>query len=237
MYKVSISSLLATLLFVGCTAKVTEPTMDFEPPKYVEQMPAYYEEKNFQSSGSIFGQGENPLFSDHKAMHVHDLVTIIISESAVSSNSATKKTAESDSVKLGGGTFTAAGGNPAVSAYAGYANGLTNVGFGADSTSAYSGQGAATKNANFTTTVSARIIKVLSNGNYYISGKREIMVDDEKQLIQVAGVIRPYDINQNNQINSAQIADAKILYSTQGDLSRSTSQGWGTKILQAIWPF
>jgi len=237
MYKLIISAIFAVLLLSGCTAKLTEPAMTFEPPKYVEQMPAQYEEESFQSTGSIFGQGENPLFSDHKAMHVHDLVTIVISETTVSSNSATKKTAETDAVKLGGGTFVAGGANPAISSYANQLSGLTNVGFNADTTSSYNGQGSSTKNANFTTTISARVIKVLSNGNYFISGQREIMVDDEKQFIQVAGVIRPYDIDQNNQINSAQIADAKILYSSEGDVSRSINQGWGTKMIQSVWPF
>jgi len=53
---------------------------------------------------------------------------------------------------------------------------------------------AATKNASFTTTVSARIVKVMVNGNYFIVGRREIMVDDQKQIMQLSGVIRPYDI-------------------------------------------
>jgi flagellar L-ring protein precursor FlgH len=62
-------------------------------------------------------------------------------------------------------------------------------------------------------------------------------VDDQKQLIQISGVIRPYDIDQYNKISSTQISDAKILYKTQGDMDRATQQGWGTKIIQSVWPF
>ena len=237
MIKLLFLTLTSLFVLSGCTAKLTEPAMNFEPPKYVEQIPSKVETKSFRSTGSIFGQGDNPLFSDHKAMHVHDLVTVIISESAISSNSATKKTAESDKMGLGGGTVVANGGNPAISAYADMINGFTNVGFKTDSTSAYSGQGSSTKNAKFTTTISARVVKVLSNGNYYISGKRELMIDDEKQFIQIAGVIRPYDIDQNNRINSAQISDAKILYSSEGDINKAINQGWGSKLFGSIWPF
>ena len=237
MLQTTLMILVSAFLLSGCTAKLTEPTMNFEPPVYVEQMPSFEQEDSFTSTGSIFGQGDNPLFSDHKAMHVNDIVTVAIIETAKSSNSANKQTAKSDNVSLGGGVFSGGGDNAAVSSYIGKLNGLTNVGFSADSTNSYSGQGSYSKDASFTTTISARIVKVLQNGNYYISGRRQIMVDEEKQFVQISGVIRPYDIDQNNNINSTQIADAKILYSTQGDIERSISQGWGTKMVQAIWPF
>ncbi len=237
MVKTVTLSIGFALLFGGCAAKLTEPEMDFKPPRYVEEMPSKLDERDFTSTGSIFGQGDNPLFSDHKAMHVNDIVTVVISETARSSNSVDKSLSESDNAALGGGTFTAAGGNPAVSAYANTLNGLTNVGFAAQSSSAYTGAGASNKKASFTTTVTARIVKVLENGNYFITGRREILIDEEKQIVQISGVIRPYDIDQNNQINSAQMSDARILYNSEGDLDRATKQGWGTKLVQAVWPF
>jgi flagellar L-ring protein precursor FlgH len=129
------------------------------------------------------------------------------------------------------------GGNSAVNSAVSKLNGIGNIGFNAGSTSSYAGSGAATKNATFTTTVSARIVKVMANGNYYITGRREIMVDDQKQIMQLSGVIRPYDIDLNNQITSAKISDAKIQYANEGDVDRSVNQGWGSKIIQAVWPF
>lgn len=179
----TITLIYAILFLSGCTAGLTDPEIDFEPPAYVEQMPAKEDKQDYTSTGSIFGQGENPLFSDHKAMHVHDIVTVIISENAQSSNTAAKQLSEDDTMTLGGGTFTATGSNGAVSAAANRLNGLTNIGFGSTSTSAFKGAGSATKDASFTTTVSARIVKVLSNGNYFISGKREILIDNQKQII------------------------------------------------------
>ena len=237
MIKFTVFIMIAAMMFSGCTARLSEPEMDFTPPRYVDEMPPKTDEHDFTSTGSIFGQGENPLFSDHKAMHVNDIVTVVISESARSSNSIDKSLSESDQSALGGGTFSAAGGNPALSSYVNKLNGLTNVGFSAGTSSTYSGAGASNKNASFTTTVSARIIKVLQNGNYYISGRREIMIDDEKQIMQLSGVIRPYDIDQNNQISSSQMSEAKIYYNSEGDLDRTTEQGWGTKLVQSVWPF
>ena len=229
----------AIIILSGCTAGLADPEINFEPPTYVEQMPAKEDRQDYTATGSIFGQGENPLFSDHKAMHVHDIVTVIISETAKSSSSAAKALTEDDTMNLGGGAFTATrpGVNGAVGAAVDKLNGLSGIGFGTTSSSAFSGAGSATKDASFSTTVSARIVKVLSNGNYFISGSREILIDKQKQIIQLSGVIRPYDIDQNNNINSAQMSEAKILYKTQGDIDRATEQGWGTKLIKAAWPF
>ena len=230
--------IFAILTLSGCTANLTEPEINFEPPVYVEQMASQDNRQDFTSTGSIFGQGENPLFSDHKAMHVNDIVTVVISETANSSNTGAKQLSEADTTALGGGVFSSLGAaNSTMNNAMGGVNGYTDVGYNASSTSSFKGQGSATKNASFTTTVSARVIKVLKNGNYYIAGSREILIDDQKQLVQISGVIRPYDIDQYNKINSAQMSDAKILYKTEGDVDRATKQGWGTKILQAVWPF
>jgi len=225
------------LFLSGCTANLTEPEIDFEPPAYVEQMPSHEDKKDFVSTGNIFGQGDNPLFSDHKAMHVYDIVTVMISEAAQSSNSGSKQLSESDTTDFLGGGFSSTGNNSAVNSALRKVNNLAGVSFGMESGNDYKGQGSSTKDASFTTTVSARIVKVLQNGNYFIAGKREILIDEQKQIIQLSGVIRPYDIEQNNRISSAQISEAKILYKTEGDVDRATQQGWGTKIIQSVWPF
>ncbi|MFY9141515.1 flagellar basal body L-ring protein FlgH [Sulfuricurvum sp.] len=229
--------LSASLLLSGCTARLTEPEIAFTPPKYVEEMPSREEENTFVARGSLFGQGDSPLFSDHKAMHVNDIVTVVISETASSTNVGKKALSEADTIGLNGGVFASAGDNSAVNSAINKLNGLTNIGLSGGSTSAYTGSGSATKNASFTTTVSARIVKVMANGNYFITGRREIMVDEQKQIMQLSGVIRPYDIDQNNQINSSKISDAKILYANEGDIDRSTQQGWASKIAGAVWPF
>jgi len=227
----------AILFLTGCTAGLVDPEINFEPPVYVEQMPSKEDKKDFASTGSIFGQGDNPLFSDHKAMHVNDIVTVMISETAKSSHTGARALSKTDSVDLNGGVFSTAGTNGSVNSVVSNVNGFGNIGFNSGSTSTFSGNGSATKDASFATTVSARIVKVLQNGNYFIAGKREILIDDEKQVIQISGVIRPYDIDQYNKIDSAQMSEAKILYKTEGDIDRATKQGWGTKIIQAVWPF
>ena len=64
-----------------------------------------------------------------------------------------------------------------------------------------------------------------------------MLIDGQKQILHVSGVIRPEDISQTNQINSQNIADAKILYETQGDIKEASEKSWGTKAIESIWPF
>lgn len=225
------------IVFHGCSKSLADPQISFEPPPYVEQLPEKEEENIFVSKGSIFGQGDNPLFSDHKAMHINDIVTVVINEQTSSSSKASKSLKKNDKIGLGGGAFVSGGDNTILNTAVDKLNSVSNIGFSAGSDSTFSGTGSADKKATFSTTVSSRIVKVLNNGNYFIAGRREIMVDNQKQIIQISGVIRPYDIDQNNQINSSKISDAKIMYANEGDIDGATNQGWGSKLVRAVWPF
>ena len=225
------------VLFSGCANKSVDPKIAMRPPAYVEQLPAQEKEGQIQNEGSLFGKGDNPLFSDRKAMNVNDLVTVVIDENILQSSSAKKSLSKNTNDKLGGGIFTTTGNNAAVNGAINKVNGLTNIGFGTNSQNSFSSKGDNTRTEKFTTTISARVIKILNNGNYFIEGRREMLINGEKQIIQVSGVARPEDIDSSNTIVSTKIADAKILYKTQGDIGKSTNQGWGSKILNTVWPF
>ncbi|WP_291952579.1 flagellar basal body L-ring protein FlgH [Campylobacter sp.] len=221
------------LVMIGCSAAV-DPHINMKPPAYVEEL-APKQNNNIQNNpGSLFGKGDNPLFSDKKAMNVNDLVTVIIKENATQNSQGSKATSKNNNVNLGGGQIsTGVGLSKARDLFNDYAN----LGYTTTSNSQYQGTGSQTRSENFQTTVSARVIKVLANGNYFIEGSRELLINGEKQIIQLSGVIRPYDISQDNMIDSKYIADAKILYKTEGDIDKSTRKPWGTKFMETIWPF
>ncbi|WP_169776723.1 flagellar basal body L-ring protein FlgH [Campylobacter mucosalis] len=220
--------------YVGCTPSV-DPHIDMKAPVYVDQLPSKNNSTGASNQGSLYGRGDNPLFSDRKAMNVNDIVTVVISETATQSSTGSRSTSKDSSISLGGGVATAS-----AAPLSTIANNITKYGdisFKAGGGNEFSGNGTVSRNERFNTTISARIIKILNNGNYFIEGSREILINGEKQLMQISGVIRPYDISQNNEINSKYIADAKILYKTEGDVDRSTKKPWGTRIMEAIWPF
>lgn len=227
--------LLFVLLFAlsGCGAS-TEPEISMKPPAYVEELPPKQSDNIQTTPGSLFGKGDNPLFSDKKAMNVNDLVTVVIQESTSQSTQANRSSSKNNTSNLSGGTLTAGG---QLANVANNISNYSNIGFQTNSSANYTGTGAQTRNESFNTTVSTRVIKILSNGNYFIEGSRELLINGEKQIIQLSGVIRPYDIGQDNTIDSRYIADAKILYKTEGDVATSTKKPWGTRFFEAIWPF
>ena len=220
-------------MLAGCGA-TTEPEISMKPPAYVEELPPKQSDNVQTTPGSLFGRGDNPLFSDKKAMNVNDLVTVIIQENTTQSTSANRSSSKNNNSNLSGGTVTAGG---QLANVASTVSDYTNIGFQTSSTANYTGTGAQSRNESFNTTVSTRVIKILSNGNYFIEGSRELLINGEKQIIQLSGVIRPYDIGQDNTIDSRYIADAKILYKTEGDVATSTKKPWGTRFFEAIWPF
>jgi len=227
--RVSYSLVLIGVLFVGCSTHPVDPKINMKPPVYVEQLPPTVKQQIVSNPGSIFGQGENPLFADLKAMNPNDIVTVVISETIAQSSTGQKTISENSNDKLGAGIFSGIGGSLLDKA--------GKIGFETGSTNTYTGSGKNSRNETFTTTISARIIKVLKNGNYFIEGHRELLFNGEKQIIQISGVIRPYDIDQTNTIDSKYIADAKISYKTEGEIDRATTKPWGSKFVESIWPF
>ena len=227
--RVSFSIVVVGILFVGCSTHPVDPKMNMKPPVYVEQLPPSTKQQTVSNPGSLFGQGENPLFADLKAMNPNDIVTVVISETIAQSSTGQKTISENSKDSLGAGVFS--GVSIPILDKAG------KIGFEAGSTNTYTGSGKNTRNESFTTTISARIIKILKNGNYFIEGNRELLVNGEKQIVQISGVIRPYDIDQKNTIDSKYIADAKILYKTEGEIDRATKKPWGSKFVESVWPF
>jgi len=134
-----------------------------KPPVYVEQLPAK-QVNNQPNAGSLFGRGDNPLFADRKAMNVNDIVTVVISERANQSSSGKHDTSKNSTISLGGGIFTA--GSAPLSTLATQLNKAGDIGFSAGNKNEFTGAGSSVRAEAFTTTISARIIKVLENGNY-----------------------------------------------------------------------
>jgi flagellar L-ring protein precursor FlgH len=219
---------LLPLVFIGCSHHPMDPDIDMKPPTYVEQMPSKDVEVS-HNTGSLFNNGDN-LFSDKKAMKVNDVVTVLINFKVKASSSGKKQTSESTTTPMGGVNMLTAGINHALH------TGLNPL---TDDTTVrnYQGQGSNTRDDSFSASVTARIIKVLKNGNYFIAGSRQVMIDGEKNVIRVCGVIRASDIDSTNTIDSKYIADAKIEYKTEGELERATNKNWFAKFLDAVSPF
>ena len=169
-------------------------------------------------------------------MKVNDVVTVLISEQVKASSSGKKQTSQSSTTPMGGVNMLINGINHLANVAGMPSPGLNTL---PDMTTTrnFQGQGSNTREDKFTATVTARIIKVLKNGNYFIAGSREVLIDGEKNIIRVAGVIRPSDIDSTNTIDSKYISDAKIEYKTEGEIERATDKNWLAKFIDAVSPF
>jgi flagellar L-ring protein precursor FlgH len=99
------------------------------------------------------------------------------------------------------------------------------------------GAGDTSRNTTLTAKISARVIRVLDNGNLVIEGRRQVTVNADDQFILITGIVRPEDITTENTIASQYVADARILYTGEGIIDDKMRPGWLTRVVDWVWPF
>jgi flagellar L-ring protein precursor FlgH len=182
------------------------------------------------------------LFTGIKASRVGDNVTINIVESSKATNQATTKTGRASDLQAGIDTLFGLEDwyqNEVLS----YSNKLPKINpFGTPSVkgsmaSTFNGSGTTSRSGDLTAYMTAQITEILPGGNFRIVGSREVMVNNENQLIILSGIVRPRDISPDNIILSTYIADAKIAYSGTGIVDDRQRPGWLANLLNQLWPF
>lgn len=187
------------------------------------------------ASGSLW-PGENyrnMLFTDMKARRVNDIVTVVVSESTDGSSKAGTNTSRNASATAG---ITALFGLEK-SLQERNENLLPKMQAGGATSNSIKGLGDTNRTSKLTTRLTARVTKVLDNGNLFIEGRRQLTMNGEDQYIVISGIIRPMDISADNLISSQSIADAKIYYVGEGVINDKIQPGWLTHIMNRIWPF
>jgi flagellar L-ring protein precursor FlgH len=167
---------------------------------------------------------------------IHDLVTIVVSESSKSKSSADAKADKDYDMSAEIGAFmtldpTSLAGGP--------------VNLGADSLPAFDvsgskgfkGKGNYSRSDDFTARVTAEIVEIRPNGLLVLEARREIVNDGETQTILLSGICRPEDIDANNQVTSQRIADAVIKKTTTGQLRDTAEKGVLARIIDSIFAF
>ena len=88
------------------------------------------------------------------------------------------------------------------------------------------------------TTVTAEVTDVLPNGNLVVQGQKEIMVNSEKQVITVRGIIRPDDLSAANSVPSDRVARMEILVNGKGVVNDAVKRPFILyRLLLGLLPF
>ncbi len=184
--------------------------------------------------GSLYSGTRAGFFEDHRARRVGDVITVKILENYQSSINVSNKLARSSNVK--GGISALFGFEKAVEKH--NPNFSAGSMLGGDFSSSVNGQGKLSRDTKILATFSARVVKVLPNGNLVIQGVRVIRQNENIEYLTISGIVRPEDIDADNSVLSTQIADAHVEYSGAGPTALTTrGPGWFTRLLERVWPF
>ena len=225
------------LLLPGCMVhRIAEPPSVKEDLRRLEQdldilppiaVPA-------SSSGSLWtddGPGA-ALARDTRAYRTNDLLTILLAERSVGRNQGETDLSRSSSAEVGA---PVAFGFESASPSAGNFN--LNQALSASFESGFTGDGETSRQNLLTGNITTRVMRVLPNGDLLVAGQKTIMVNRERQILTLVGSIRPFDINNNNQVASSAVGDMTVRLWGRGELDKNLRQGWFHKVLNTIWPF
>lgn len=189
------------------------------------------------------------LYFDRKARGVGDLVTVVLVENlqaagsantALDRQSGVSATVSSD---LGLTDIFQAGARELLRLFGvGFtgsqiAAGQTVNALTSDTDTNFQGDGSTNRQSTFSGVVTCRIVDVLPGGVYHIYGKRKILVNHELQLVTIEGLVRRKDINIDNTVTSAQIADGKLTFDGVGVIDDEQRPPFFTRLVAWIYPF
>lgn len=182
--------------------------------------------------GSIYNveRGPQGMIADKTARRPGDLITVIIAETQGLKNEETSSLNKQTSLDYGIDSFELA---PSLF------DPLPDI--NASSADTFTGTANYEKKGEFTARITAIVSDVLPNGNLVISGRREIKVDNETKLIEFSGIVRRFDVQANNTIQSELVAEARVSYTGAGTLSNATNRvgigAWVHGTIAWLWPF
>ncbi len=185
------------------------------------------------NSGSIWPAGtgsERSMFADRKASRAGDILTIIVSESAVAQSSQSKSSSRDASLNDAIQQFLFANSRALT-----HKGNLPAINLGGSST--YTGGGDVSNSQSLSARAAVLVTDVLPNGNMVIQGVRIVTFSGETQYVVLHGLVRADDVSRANTVASSNIADARVEFYSEGELTDAQKRGWFSKLYEKLRPF
>jgi len=152
------------------------------------------------------------LVSDVKAMRAHDPIAVVVSESLTASTDGSVKDQRAS---------TASSQVSALLGKLSAGNALNNL-LNQTSSSGLNAQGQSVTDSSITTTLGGEVVDVLPNGMLVIQVVRQLTFNEQTQLIRLRGLVRPEDVNAQNQVLSTAITDMELEVVGKGIVNDAT---------------
>jgi len=155
-----------------------------------------------------------PLTADNKAFRIGDILTVQVFENSSATTSSDTGTRRKNNVNA---ALTKDNGS------------IKQVGVGVNGD--FDGGGKTQRANRLLATISVKVKAINSNGDLVVNGEQLLTVNDEVQKVTVEGLVRPHDISDGNTVLSTRLADAKITYVGEGELTERQRRGMWRKVL------
>jgi len=235
-----IPAILSVLLLAGCSSQTIKeignaPAMSpiGSGLQYAQapQMSSYPKQPRQMASGySLWSDNQAALFKDSRALNVGDILTvdIKINDKASFDNETERNRKNSTSLTWDAGLSNLFGWTPKAK---------TTGDLGTDSNTDTQGKGTIKRAETLKLLVAAVVTGILENGNLLISGSQEVRVNHEIRILNVAGIVRPQDVDSTNIISYDKIAEARISYGGRGRLMEVQQPPVGQQVVDLFSPF
>ena len=150
------------------------------------------------------------MVADYKARRVDDVVTLVVFENTTAQSTGDVATSRATTTSA---AITALPGKLKTS-------GVSPL-FGANSSNQLTGKGETSAGSNITTTLAARVIALLPNGDMVVEAERRVDINSQHETMVVRGVLRPGDVGPNNTAPSTALANLEIELKGKGVVSDS----------------
>ena len=224
---------IAALTLVGCnSAPKRDPAYAPVRPMAIPQAPV--------GNGAIYQAGyEESWFQDIRARRVGDILTIKLSE-----NTNAKKKAKTSLDKSTNTDIT----NPTILGSVPQFNSVgiiplasrtdNNLAFNLQSSNQFDGEGDSEQSNELQGDITVTVVEVLTNGYLVVRGEKRIGINQGNEYIRLSGIIRPVDIDANNEVPSTKLGDPTIVYVGDGAIADANSIGWLARFfVSAVFPF